>query len=55
MGLHKKPIVLLNISGYWDPLIDLLNSIIDRGFADASLLDFVKVVPSVPEMIAALK
>ena len=47
IGLHKKPIYLLNIKGYWDPLLTLLRHIIDQGFADASVLDFVQVVDSV--------
>ena len=37
IGLHAKPIFLLNIDGYWQPLLALLDHIIDQGFADASL------------------
>jgi uncharacterized protein (TIGR00730 family) len=37
IGLHQKPIFLLNIHGYWQPLIALLDHVIDQGFAGDSL------------------
>lgn len=45
LGLHDKPIILLNVNGYWDPLQGLLDHIVRHEFADASLLDFVKTAP----------
>lgn len=45
LGLHEKPIFLLNTNGYWDPMIQLMNHVVAQGFADASLLDFVTIVP----------
>lgn len=50
IGLHKKPIYLLNIKGYWGPLIALLQHIVAQGFADASVLEFVTVVDSVADL-----
>ena len=47
LGLHDKPIFVLNISGYWDPMLEMLDHLIEKGFADASLRDFVTVVPDV--------
>lgn len=32
LGLHKKPIIILNIKGYWQNLLDQLQHIIDAGF-----------------------
>ena len=37
LGLHGKPIILLNTADYWVPLTTLLDHIIAQGFADASL------------------
>lgn len=54
LGLHAKPIIVLNTEGYWDPLIATLDRIVEEGFADASLRGFVQVVPDVPAMAAAL-
>ncbi|MEP4194131.1 MAG: TIGR00730 family Rossman fold protein [Aliishimia sp.] len=46
LGLHKKPIILVNVAGYWDPLLGLLNHIVDQQFAEASLLDFIETAPN---------
>jgi uncharacterized protein (TIGR00730 family) len=55
LGLHNKPIVLLDVDGYWGPLKGLLTHIVDNGFADASLLDFVQIGGSVDEVMALLR
>lgn len=54
LGLHDKPIFLLNTNGYWDPLRGLLDHIVAQGFADESLLAFIETVDDVPSLIAAL-
>ena len=45
LGLHDKPIVLVNTDGYWDPLRGLLDHVVSEGFADASLMDFIQTAP----------
>jgi uncharacterized protein (TIGR00730 family) len=32
LGLHKKPVALLNLNGFYDPLITLLQTMVDQGF-----------------------
>jgi uncharacterized protein (TIGR00730 family) len=54
IGLHKKPIYLLNIKGFWTPLVDLLQHIVAQGFAEASVLEFVTVVESVEDLTSGL-
>lgn len=54
LGLHDRPAHLLNLNGYWDPLIALLNSTVSHGFASASFLDFLTVHDDVEGLIAAL-
>ncbi|MEM6408652.1 MAG: TIGR00730 family Rossman fold protein [Pseudomonadota bacterium] len=54
LGLHDKPIVLLNINGYWDRLLDLVDHIIAEGFADTSLRGFLSVTESVEGLSALL-
>lgn len=54
LGLHDKPIYLLNTNGYWDPLGGLLDHVVAQGFADASLLGFVERVADVPTLMARL-
>lgn len=55
IGLHKKPIFLLNIEGYWSPLVALLNHVIEKGFADQSLRDLVKTADTVSTLTTHLR
>lgn len=50
LGLHTKPIFLLNTNGYWNPLTAMLGNIIAEGFADPSFLDLVHVVSDVEDL-----
>ncbi len=50
IGLHEKPIFLLNINGYWDPLLALLGHVVAEGFADASLLAMNKTPSNVAQL-----
>ncbi len=54
LGLHAKPIFLLNTEDYWEPLIKLLDHVIDEGFAESSLKSFIHVAPSVESLIEKL-
>ena len=55
LGLHKKPIILVNSEGYWDPLVTMIRHMIARGFADESLLGYIEVVTDAPAALAALR
>ena len=55
LGLHEKPIFLLNTEDYWQPLLTMMGNIIAHGFADASILDFFQVVGDVPELSGVLR
>lgn len=55
LGLHQKPVYLLNTEGYWDPLVGLIDHVIDQGFADASLKGYISVVPDVETLAASLR
>lgn len=45
LGLHDKPIYIVNTNGYWDPLLQLMNHVTTHGFADESLLAYLTWVP----------
>jgi uncharacterized protein (TIGR00730 family) len=55
LGLHAKPILLVDVNGYWAPLTALLDHVVRQGFADASLLTLVAVVPDVAGVETALR
>lgn len=54
LGLHKKPMFLLNVEGYWDPLVAMLDHIIAQGFADESLKASFNVVSDVDDLMKAI-
>src|SRR5262249_39935540 len=51
LHVHAKPIVLVNVKNYFDPLIALLDHFIAQGFARPSLKDLIDVVPTVEAAI----
>lgn len=55
IGLHKKPIYLLNINGFWAPLKALIDHVVASGFAEDSLLDYVTVVDDVAALETNLR
>ncbi|MCW1917971.1 TIGR00730 family Rossman fold protein [Rhodobacter sp. KR11] len=54
IGLHRKPIWLIDVAGYWGPLLALLDHVIDQGFAAASLRDLFQVL-TLDEALARLE
>ncbi|MEY2956708.1 MAG: TIGR00730 family Rossman fold protein [Gemmobacter sp.] len=47
IGLHRKPIFLVDAGGFWGPLVALIDHVIASGFAEPSLRDLITVVPDV--------
>ena len=55
LGLHDKPIILVDIGGYWRPLLSLIDHVIIQGFAAPTDRDLYKVVTTVEELVAAVE
>jgi len=54
LGLHTKPIVILDLGGYWRPLADLLRSCVEGGFADRAHLDVVAFIDNLSQLLPTL-
>jgi uncharacterized protein (TIGR00730 family) len=54
LGLHAKPIVIVDSGGYWQPLAALLRSCVDGGFADRSHLDVVAFIEDLGQLLPTL-
>jgi len=54
LGIHDKPIVIVNSDGYWSHFIELVEKVIQEGFAHASSRDLFAVVESVDEVLPAI-
>jgi uncharacterized protein (TIGR00730 family) len=54
LGRHKKPILVVNLGGFWDPFLDLLQHMRSSGFVpDSRSIPFL-VVDQVEEALPAL-
>ncbi|GBQ20891.1 TIGR00730 family Rossman fold protein [Gluconacetobacter sacchari] len=47
LRLHDKPIFIVNVAGWADPMLAMLRAAVENGFAEASALDLFEVVPDV--------
>jgi hypothetical protein len=55
LGLHDKPIFLVDVAGYWEPLRALLDHIAVHGFVAALVPRLVEIVPDAAALMAALQ
>ncbi|MFN4016534.1 MAG: TIGR00730 family Rossman fold protein [Reyranella sp.] len=54
LGLHNKPIVIIDQGGYWEPLAALLRGVVEGGFAERSHLDHVAFVSELKDVLPAI-
>ncbi|MEM6376218.1 MAG: TIGR00730 family Rossman fold protein [Pseudomonadota bacterium] len=55
IGIHEKPLFLLDTANYWAPLMQLLDHVIAHGFADPSLKGFAIPAADVDALIEAIE
>lgn len=54
IGLHKKPIGILNIDGYYDSLLDLIDRMIDEELLNKSHKEIILVSDSIGDLISQM-
>jgi uncharacterized protein (TIGR00730 family) len=55
LALHTKPVILFDDNGFWQPLIKLLDHLIDAGFAIPRDRSLYQVATSLDEVMQLLK
>lgn len=55
IGIHKKPIFLLNYAGFFDGLVAQNQKMIDEGFVDPKNLELLVVVQTPEELIRQIE
>ena len=55
LGLHDKPIFLIDVAGYWTPLVALFDHVIARGFARPDSRELFRVLKRVEDLPLALE
>lgn len=51
---HNKPIVFVNINGFWDPYLALIDRVVDGGFGHHKVKDLFQVVDNVDQVFDAI-
>jgi uncharacterized protein (TIGR00730 family) len=54
LGRHEKPVVLVNIARYFDPLEALLRHLVKNGFAQAEVFTLYRMVATVDEAMEVI-
>lgn len=55
LGAHSKPIILLNYDGFWDELILVCKTLIDKGFVHENVMNCMNIVTTLDETFTVLK
>lgn len=55
LGLHKKPIAILNIDGFYDDLIKLTQTMVDKGFLKQVNQDMLLISDTIDELLVMMK
>ena len=55
LGYHRKPIVLLDLDGFYQPLLTLFEELYARGFARREYAALYRVAPDVDALLAELR
>jgi uncharacterized protein (TIGR00730 family) len=54
LGLHSKPIVIVDQGGYWQPLAALLRGVVEGGFAERTHLDHVAFISDLDDLLPTI-
>ncbi|REC46850.1 LOG family protein [Chryseobacterium pennipullorum] len=55
LGLHKKPIGILNIDGFYNDLIKLVQNMVDKGFLKQVNSDMLLVSSNINELLGKMR
>jgi uncharacterized protein (TIGR00730 family) len=55
LKLHDKPIVVVDIAGYWQPFMALIEHVIGAGFAGPAMRQLFSVVDDVEQIVPTLE
>ena len=55
LGIHEKPCGFLNVAGYYDPFIALVETMRDRGFTHPRYTSMLQFSESIDDLIAAFR
>jgi len=54
LQVHEKPLIILDVAGYWSELKELMDALIDKGFANPSAKNLYQIASNTSEVFEAL-
>lgn len=55
LGIHQLPVILVNVDGYWDGLLDWVRNSIREGFVGEANADILREVKRAEDVVEALR
>jgi len=55
LGRHNHPIIFANLNGFWDPLVELLNHMIEQQFVASGIRQYYGVVDKVEDILPRIE
>ncbi|HEX2957560.1 MAG TPA: TIGR00730 family Rossman fold protein [Chitinispirillaceae bacterium] len=55
LGLHKKPVALLNVGGFYDPLLLLVDSMVKKGFLKEINRAMILISDTIDDLLEQMK
>jgi uncharacterized protein (TIGR00730 family) len=55
LGLHKKPVAILNVSGFYNPLISLVQTMVDKNFVKKANQEMLLVSDNIKDLLNQMK
>ncbi|WP_298724545.1 TIGR00730 family Rossman fold protein [uncultured Ferrovibrio sp.] len=55
LKLHDKPVIILNVEDYWHPLLALIDTVIERGFARRTATSLFTIVDDAAKILPVLR
>ena len=52
---HSKPIIIVNEGGYWTPMLEMMDKIVESGFMGQNTIELLQIVDTVPEAFELLE
>jgi uncharacterized protein (TIGR00730 family) len=55
LGLHKKPMALFNVAGFYDPLIAMVQTMVDKGFLKEINQNMLLISDAIDDLLDQMK
>ncbi len=54
LQIHQKPIIVVNVEDFWNPIVGLFQQIIDKEFAHSKVMELFTMVENIEDIFTAI-